>query len=116
MLATHPSHNYFGILLFWNRSYVLQLAGEVARQCRAGLYDQVNHRTANMSLPEIRGYLRALASASVPEEVDQLLERRALKPTLRAKVIEVATDQLINMVAHDVFSGEAPYVARTMAA
>lgn len=69
-----------------------------------------------MSLSEIRGYVRALASRCVVAEVETVLVRRHLNQTLQARVADAAVSQLVTMVAHDVLSGETPTSIRNLAA
>jgi len=104
-------------LLPWHTSHVVeQVAGEVARECRSGLWQRVYRRTSNMSLAELRGYVRAQAAGFVGGEVDLAICRRHLGIDLRSRLIDASVDQLVNMAAHDVLSGETPAYAKTMAA
>lgn len=93
-----------------------QVAGEVARQCRSGLWRRVSNRTINMSIAEMRGYARAQAAGCVSDEVDRVLYRRHLKPTLRSQIVDAAVDQVIGMLVHDFLSTVPPVNANTMAA
>jgi hypothetical protein len=95
---------------------VEQAGGEVARECRAGLWQQVRRQTAGMSTPEIRGYARAHAAGLAAAQVDPVLDRRSLGPTLRLRVLASSIDQLVGMAIRDALSDETPAAARPMAA
>jgi hypothetical protein len=71
---------------------------------------------ANMSIAQIRGYVRAQAAALVGSEVERVLCRRSLSPALYGEIREAAIAQLIGGIAHDVLSVERPVSLRTMAA
>ena len=93
-----------------------QLAGEIARQCRAGLWQRIDRPTATMSIAEARGYVRAQAAAVVEEAADGLLCRDHLSPALRNRVRELAISQLIGVTLHDLLTVELPATVRTRAA
>jgi hypothetical protein len=113
-----PIHRSLLKLLFsWrNARLVEQAAGEIARQCRAPLWQRTYLRMAEMSMAQIRGYVRAHAAALVESEVDRVLCHRSLSPALYGEIREAAIGQLIGGVAHDVLNGELPASTRTMAA
>lgn len=105
------------MLFPWRQTRLVEQAGgEVARECRAGLWQQVCQKTAGMSAPEIRGYARAYAAVIASDHVDQVLDRRSLKPALRVRVLASGVDQLVSMAVRDALSEEAPVIARPMAA
>src|SRR3990172_3432251 len=109
MRPKFPTSGFLRFLFPWHNVYLVeQVAGEVARECRAGLWRRVYRRSSNMSIAEIRGYVRAQAAGCVAGEVDQVLCRRSVKPALRSRVVDAVVDQLVNMVAHDVLSGAPP--------
>ena len=117
------THNTFAesILRFlfpWDKdSLARQAAGQIARQCRDGLVRRVYPRTANMSMAEVRGYLRAHATGCVVAEVDRAVQNGRLQLALHKRVTQHAIDQLVAAVAHDVFCDEALSLGvRTMAA
>ena len=112
------STNYLLALLFpwYHALLVTQVAGEVARQCRASLSQRVVPRTAGMSIAEIRGYVRAHAAGCVRNEVERTGHRRCLRSAVEKRVVDAAVDQLVVMVARDVFCGEPSAATRTMAA
>ena len=95
---------------------VEQAGGEVARECRADLWQHIRRQVAGMSAPEIRGYARAWAVGFTDVEVDQVLSRRSLKPSLRVRVLASGVDQLVSMAVRDALSDESPSEARTLAA
>jgi hypothetical protein len=71
--------NLLEYLLPWRRTrFVEQVAGEVARQCHASLWRRVGRHLGDMSLAQIRGYVRAQALECVEEEVGRTLHRRHL--------------------------------------
>ena len=111
------ANGLLGILFPWhNGGLVKQVAGEVARQCRAGLWRRVYPHAANMSIAQIRGYVRSHAAGCVDEEVSCSLSRRRLNPALHRRVTDAAVDQLILMLAHDILCGQLPVYTRPMAA
>ena len=117
MRMKFPTTSFFRLLFPWRHvPLVEQAAGEVARQCRSRLWGRVCRRTANMSIAEIRGYVRAQAAGCVAGEVDYVLCHRCLKPALRNRVVDAAVDQLVSMVARDILSREPPANTKTMAA
>jgi hypothetical protein len=104
-------------LLPWHRNHLVdQLAGEVARRCRADLWQRMGWRVNTMSVSEIRGYARAHAAGWLRSEVDQALARHELGPGLCPQVAASAMDRLITMVIHDVLSDQPPSDVNTMAA
>ncbi len=118
MRPRFPIHrSLFKLLFSWRNVHsVEQAAGEVARQCRDTLWQRVYFRTADMSMAQIRGYVRARAAALVGSEVERVLGRRNLSPALHGEIKEIAVAKLIGWVTHDVLSGELPASTRTMAA
>lgn len=88
-----------------------QVGGEVARECRASLWQTVRHQVARMSIPEARGYIRAQAAWIADRMVGPSLDHYALKADLRAEVLASGVDQLVAMVVRDAI-GEAVAPAR----
>jgi hypothetical protein len=89
-----------------NAPLVRQTAGEVARECHAGLWESVRARIAGMSPAEARGYVRAIAPALVAMEVDAVMSRRRVGRYLRPHVVADAIEQCVVLVSND-----ARYVA-----
>jgi len=118
MRPRFPVHrSLFRLLFSWRNVHLVeQAAGEVARQCRDTLWQRVYFRIADMSMAQIRGYVRAQAATLVGSQVDGVLGRRNLSPALYEEIREIAVAKLIGAVAHDVLSGELPASSRTMAA
>ncbi len=117
MSPKHFVDNLLGVLFPWYDAYlVTQVAGEVARECRADLWNRVQLRLANMSIAQIRGYVRAYAAGCVGLEVRQAAARRNLRHGLFARVEKAAIDQLVGMIARDVLSGELSYSQKSLAA
>jgi hypothetical protein len=113
------SSRFLNVLLPWrNDRLIEQAAGEVARQCQGDLWNKVCRRLDNMSLAEVRGYARAQAGEYAEAEVDLVLERRQLHPSLRARVLDSAIDQLIFMTVRTLLSREpwSPAAPRSLAA
>ena len=105
------------LLSRWQNVHLVErAAGEVARQCRASLWQRVYPRTASMGIAEIRGYIRAQSVGCIATEVKRVLSHRRLNPNLYNRVMDAAVDQLVARVAHDVLSGELPASTRPMAA
>jgi uncharacterized membrane protein len=96
------------ILLRWLEAPVVrQAAGEVARECRPGLWQHVRQRLVGMSLAQARGYLRAVAPGFVGHEVDAVLIRRRAGLHLHAQVAAQAVEVLIDLVADDLACAES---------
>ena len=105
------------VLFPWSRARLVdQAGGEVARQCRAELWQRVHRQVAGMSVPEIRGYVRAHAAGIAAAQVEEVLSRRSLKPTLGTRVLASGVDQLVSMTIRDALIGEPSAEARPLAA
>jgi hypothetical protein len=98
------------------RRAIEQAGGEVARACHASLWREIEMRTSLMSVAEIRGYVRAFAQARIVSEVEASLQRRGLDRSLRPSVADMAVEQLIAMVVHDVLCAPTAAPTRSMAA
>jgi hypothetical protein len=111
-------YNSLCIRLFpWTRTRVVEQAGgEVARECRAELWQRVHRQVAFMSVPEIRGYVRAYAASIAAPQVEEVLSRRELTPSLGSRVLAVGIDQLITLTIRDALMGEPITEARPLAA
>jgi hypothetical protein len=108
---------FFSLLLPWhNRQLVEQVGGEVARECRADIWQRGYRCTGSMSIAAIRGYVRAQAGGCVRSKVDQIASHHGLKPALRARVTDAAIEQLVGMVLHDFLCGASLVGERSMAA
>lgn len=117
MQAIRPLGVILERLFPWRHTQVVeQIAGEVARQCQSELWQRVGQQTAEMSVAEIRGYVRAHAVGLLEQEVDRALLRRGLNHRLHGRVIDAAVSQLVGMVAHDVLSGVSTTDMKMMAA
>jgi hypothetical protein len=111
-----PISRAFRILFPWHQITVVErVAGEVARECRGELWRKVQSRAADMSVAEIRGYVRARAAALVAAEVQRPVASAPLEPALRTAIAERAVEQLVNLVVRDVLCGERA-AARNLAA
>ena len=117
MKANFSPSVFLTSLFPWHSCHIVeQVAGEVARECRNSVWQRVYHRTANMSLAEIRGYVRAQAKGFVDDEVERAIHRRHLKAKLRRRLIDASVDQLVVMVAHDVLASDPPVRTKALAA
>jgi hypothetical protein len=117
MNLEYPSTNLFAFLFPWHQTRLVeQVGGEAARECRADFWQCVAPRVVGMSVAEVRGYVRALAEGFIVGEVDQVLNRRRLNPTLRLRVVAAAVDQLINLAVRDALSDAASANVRPLAA
>ena len=117
MNLTRLPNSLCTLLFPWSRAHVVdQAGGEVARQCRAELWQRVHRQVAGMSVPEIRGYVRAHAAGIAAAQVEEVLSRRALKPTLGTRVLALGVDQLVSMTIRDALIGEPAAEARPLAA
>jgi len=93
-----------------------QVGGEVARECRAGLWQIVRQPISGMNAPEARGYVRAQAAWFADVQVGPSLDRYALKPELRAEVLDSGIEQLVAMIVRDSLREAVVGDARTLAA
>jgi hypothetical protein len=116
MIST--THNAVLTALFPWRQFRLveQAGGEIARQCRDDLWNRVRRQTMGMSTSEIRGYARAYAAGFADCQVDQVLDRRSLSPSLRQRVLASSIDQLVGMVVRDALCDDVSADARPLAA
>jgi hypothetical protein len=55
-----------------------------------------------MSIPQARGYIRALAPGFVAREIDAVLSRRRISPSLRAGIFAEAIEQVTALVVDDI--------------
>jgi hypothetical protein len=117
MDTASPTAGLFGWLFPWHRARLVEQAGgEAARECRAAFWQRLAPRTAGMDVAEVRGYAHALAEGFVTANVDRVLERRRLGPSLRAEVMASAVRQLIGFAVRDALSEELSAMARPLAA
>jgi len=94
---------WVGALFCWlHRSLATQAAGEVARECRQAALARVLATGPSMSVPQARGYVRALAPPLVAREIDAVLSRRRISPSLRAGIFAEAVEQVIALVVGDL--------------
>jgi hypothetical protein len=101
----------------WCRARLIeQVGGEIARECRAELWERVHVQVAYMSVPEIRGYVRAHAAGIAAAQVEDVLGRRSLRPSLAAGVLAAGIEQLVHLTVRDALMGEPASEARTLAA
>jgi hypothetical protein len=117
MSPTSLPNSLCTLLFPWSRARLIeQVGGEVARECRAELWNRVRRQVAGMSAPELRGYVRAHAAGVAAAQVEVVVERRSLKPGLRARVLASGIDQLVSMAVRDALIEESPLEARPLAA
>ena len=117
MNLTRLPNSLCSLLFPWSRARLVdQVGGEVARHCRAELWQRVHRQVAGMSVPEIRGYVRAHAVGIAAAQVDEVLSRRSLKPTLGPRVLASGINQLVSMTIRDALIGEPPAEAKPLAA
>jgi hypothetical protein len=117
MNPTSLSNSLRTLLFPWVRARLVEQAGgEVARECHAELWQRVRRQVAGMSVPEIRGYVRAHAAGIVAGQVEEVVSRRSLRPALVTRVLASGIDQLVTMAVRDALIDESPAEARPMAA
>jgi hypothetical protein len=81
---------------------IKRAAGELARECRDTIWEDVCQRTSGMGHAQARGYIRAVAPAFLAREVDLVLNRHRAGAALRPHVLAKALEQVVDMVADDV--------------
>jgi hypothetical protein len=109
--------DFIASLFPWRQARLAEQAGgEVARLCRADLWRRICWGVRGMSVAETRGYARAYAAGFIAAEVDQVLGRHALNPTLRARAMAWGVDQLVAMAVRDALGEAPPAEARPLAA
>ncbi len=107
----------FKLLFPWQkRRWTDQIGGQLARECRADIWQRRHQYLATMSIAAIRGYVRAEAGERLAPKIDHVLPGQNLKPALRNGALDAATDQLIGMVLHDVLAGAPALGERSLAA
>ena len=108
----HPNH----------AELVDRIGTEVAQRCFAAEEGLSVGRARGIgtmrgvSVDFIRGYVRALAAGIVRHETDATLRRHRAKENLRPQVVASATDQLIDLVVHDLLGASALPAKRAIAA
>ena len=90
------------VFQWFDGAIVQQAAGEVARECRAALWHDVQRRIRGMSLAQSRGYIRAVAPDFVVAEVDAVLARRRAEPRTPPLVVAQAIEAVIDLLADDI--------------
>ena len=117
MSPTSLSSSLCTLLFPWSRARLVEQAGgEVARECRAELWQRVRRQVAGMSVPEIRGYVRAHAAGVAADQIEVVLSRHSLKPSFATRVLASGVDQLVSMTIRDALIDELAAEARPMAA
>ena len=100
-------------LFIWlDNSLVRQTAGELARECHIALWDAAYECAAPMPRDEAREYIRSMAPEFLVHEVDPVLQRRRVRESLRLKILDEATDQVVELVLKDVLRAKSRRVAR----
>ena len=75
---------WVGAVFHWlHRPLARQAAGEVARECRGAIIGRAVTAVQQMSIPQARGYIRALAPGFVAERSTPSSSRRRISPSLR---------------------------------
>ena len=69
-----------------------------------------------MSVPELRGYVRAHAAGIAAAQVEQVSKPPFSKPALHDRVLASGVDQLVSMAVRDALTEESPAEARSLAA
>ena len=88
-----------GALFCWlHGALARQAAGEVARECRQPILARTLAVGRPMSVPQARGYVAALAPGFVAREIDAVMTRRRISPTLRAGIFAEAIEQVIALI------------------
>jgi hypothetical protein len=110
-------HRITSFLFSWRNDRLVERAAcDITGRCRAGLGWLVYRRAADMSVAEIRGYVRALAWQFVCREVEQMLVCADIKPHLRDRVVNAAVEKLMRVVSHDAINKLAFADKTTLAA
>jgi hypothetical protein len=98
-----PPEGVLDRLFVWlDNSLVRQTAGELARECYIALGEATCERAREMSRDEARELIRAFAPEFLVREVDQVLQRRRVRESLRLRILAEATDQVVELVLKDV--------------
>ena len=77
-------------------------AVDVARGCHANVAERLAPAMYEMTLPEVRGYIRARAAEVVEREVVRLEERIGTQASIVAIVKHRATEEVIRMAMGDL--------------
>ena len=73
-----------------------ELATTIAERSRAAVWNRVGEQIAAMPLVEAKGYMRARAASVVHYQTDTALAgQRSIKPALRARLIDLAMEEVI---------------------
>ena len=93
-------------LIFSRRN--AQLAEEIAHDLRETVVAAAGEETLGMSLPQLRGYVRARVGSLVAAKVDHAMRRRGWSTPPRSKLLSTATERLVALVADDLFDRQPP--------
>jgi hypothetical protein len=82
---------------------VAEMSERVAGRSRMGSWQRVIGQVDRLSLPELRGYIRARIGTVVQDETDRLIEQEGPKVgKLRAQIIDQAMASLIETLASQI--------------
>jgi hypothetical protein len=110
------SHVFQFVLPWQNVPVIRRAADKVACRCRAILGDRALQSTADMTLAEIRGYVRAQTSGFIDAEVDQSMGSIRLGAALRSRITDGAIDRLAAMIVAEAAESEVATDRRILAA
>lgn len=92
------------------------LAQEIAAASRQAARLRAEGRCGNMSVSEMRGYVRARAAEPVRRTAAQRMQDLSLRQPARTAVIRMATERVVHLVVRDLPGVEAATVSYRRAA
>lgn len=92
---------------------IVAWATEIAQRCQGDVAACLSPSARQMSLPEVRGYIRARAAAIVEEEL--LAENLASNSELQLAVRRAAIDEIVRMTLGEIVKIVRPQISRQAA-
>ncbi len=91
------------ILLPWSQTASVERAvGEIVSECHGRMSQMIGRLRAAMTPDETRGYVRAYALQCVSDDADEVLHRHHLRRGCRSKLLAMAIDRLVDLVAGEI--------------
>jgi hypothetical protein len=95
---------------------LMEMAERVAGRSRLAVWQRVVGRIETLGPAESRGYLRARAASVIVAETDRLIEQEgAAVARMRERIVEAATDSLVETIVTQVAQRRSGQVVRRAA-
>lgn len=95
--------DWLNLFLLFRRPARSTAASEIAGRCSAAVWDRIQPRVLEMSLPEARGYVRAKATEVIHAKADVVLrDLPDMAGPRRSDVLASATEAVVEKVIAEV--------------